>query len=195
MQFLIVPGLGGSGLQHWQSLWERSYPGTLRVEQEDWERPDRDGWITQLSFAVSDAPGAILIAHSLGCGLIAHLAERDPDMPVAGALLVAPADVDAGAGLSPYLAEFAPMPLARLPFPAVVVASTNDPYVTVERARRFAAAWGARFVNGGPCRHINVAAGFGPWPAGEKILDELVRESRRHGRRVESTAGPQKALC
>jgi predicted alpha/beta hydrolase family esterase len=48
-----------------------------------------------------------------------------------------------------------------------------------KRARFFARAWGARFVNAGPCRHINIAAGFGPWPAGEKILDELVRESRR----------------
>jgi predicted alpha/beta hydrolase family esterase len=63
MQFLIVPGLGGSGPTHWQSLWERSYPGTMRVDQGDWERPDRDGWIDQLHQAIrapcrpgSDAP-------------------------------------------------------------------------------------------------------------------------------------------
>ena len=150
-----------------------------RVEQEDWDRPDRDAWIGQLSRAVRGAPGAILIGHSLGCPLIAHLAAQQPDLPIAGALLVAPADVDADDDLSPQLREFAPMPLARLPFPSVVVASTNDPYVTIARVRCFAAAWGARFVNAGPRHHINVAAGFGPWPAGEKILDELVRESRR----------------
>jgi len=179
MQFLIVPGLGGSGPEHWQSLWERSYPGTERVEQQDWDRPDRDAWISSLARAVRATPGAILIGHSLGCDLIGHLADRQPDLPIAGALLVAPADVDAEDCLSPYLLEFAPMPLARLPFPASVVSSTNDPYVTSERARFFAKAWGARFVNAGPCRHINIAAGFGPWPAGEKLLDDLVRACRQ----------------
>jgi predicted alpha/beta hydrolase family esterase len=178
-QFLIVPGLGGSGPTHWQSLWERSYPGTTRVEQEDWEEPDRDAWLNQLSRAVRGAPGAILIAHSLGCVVVAQLAEKAPRLPIAGALLVAPADVDAEHCASPQLLELAPMPLSRLPFPAVVVASTNDPYVAIDRGRLFADAWGARFVNAGPCRHINVAAGFGPWPAGEKILDELVRECRK----------------
>ena len=188
MQFLIVPGLGGSGPKHWQSLWERSYLGTMRVEQDDWDRPDRDGWISRLSLAVRGAPNAILIGHSLGCSLIAHLADKDPGLPVAGALLVAPADVDAEDCPSPHLLEFAPTPLARLPFPAAVVASTNDPFGTIERARFFAKAWGARFVSAGPCRHINVAAGFGPWPAGEKVLDELVRECRRQGSR--GKAGP-----
>lgn len=179
MRFLMVPGLGSSGPEHWQSLWERSYPGTMRVEQQDWSRPNRDQWIDQLAQAVRNAPGAILIGHSLGCAVIAHLAEQDPALSIAGALLVAPADVDAEDCVAPQVREFAPMPLDGLPFPAVVVSSTNDPYVKIERARFLAKAWGVRFVSAGPCRHINVAAGFGPWPAGEKILDELVRECRR----------------
>lgn len=29
---LTVPGLGGSGRSHWQTLWEESRPDTLRVE-------------------------------------------------------------------------------------------------------------------------------------------------------------------
>jgi hypothetical protein len=155
MQFLIVPGLGGSGPTHWQSLWERSYPGTVRVEQYDWDEPDRDAWIDQLSQVVRGAPDAILIGHSLGCTLIAHLMERAPTLSIAGALLVAPADVDAEDCVARQLLEFAPMPLAELPFPSVVVASTNDPYVTFERARFLAKAWGARLVDVGPCRHIN----------------------------------------
>src|SRR5436309_1777933 len=142
MQLLIVPGLGGSGPEHRQSLWECSYPGTIRVEQQDWHRPDREQWIGQLEQAVRDAPGAILIGHSLGCGVIAHLARLEPALSIAGALLVAPADVDAEGHVSPQLREFAPMPLLRLPFPAVVVSSTNDPYIHVERARFLARAWG-----------------------------------------------------
>ena len=73
--------------------------------------------------------------------------------------------------------DFAPMPLARLPFRAAVVASTNDPYMGLERARTLAKAWGTRFVNAGACGHINIAAGFGPWPDGEALLADLMRET------------------
>jgi predicted alpha/beta hydrolase family esterase len=65
------------------------------------------------------------------------------------------------------------MPLRRLPFPSVVVASTDDPYVTTERARRFAEAWGSRFVTVGDAGHINSQSSLGDWPAGFALLQEL----------------------
>ncbi|HWF93444.1 MAG TPA: alpha/beta hydrolase [Xanthobacteraceae bacterium] len=190
MQILIVPGLGGSGPDHWQSHWERSYPGATRVMQSDWSRPVRPLWLERLVVAVERGPGAILAGHSLGCALIAALAVRHPDLPIGGALLVAPADVDRAHCVSPRLSGFAPMPCVKLPFRAVVVASTNDPYMTIDRARFLAKAWGAGLVNAGPCGHINVAAGFGPWPAGEKILDELIGECRFHAR-LNPGSGPR----
>jgi predicted alpha/beta hydrolase family esterase len=174
---LIVPGLGGSGPEHWQSHWERSYPQAQRVEQADWNRPVRADWLSRLTHALRDAPDAILVGHSLGCALVAHLAWRRPDLAIGGALLVAPADVDDDDRVPRDVRDFAPMPLARLPFRSVVVASTNDPYMELERARALAQAWGARFVNAGACGHINVAAGFGPWPAGEALLADLMRET------------------
>jgi predicted alpha/beta hydrolase family esterase len=172
---LIVPGLGGSGPEHWQSHWERSQPLAQRVEQADWHRPVRADWLSRLAQALRNAPGAILVGHSLGCALIAHLAWRRPDFAIGGALLVAPADVDADDRIPREVRDFAPMPLARLPFRATVVASTNDPYMGLERARTLAQAWGTRFVNAGARGHINVAAGFGPWPAGEALLADLMR--------------------
>lgn len=182
MKILIVPGLGGSGPDHWQSHWERSYPGARRVAQSDWYRPVRSLWLEQLGVAVERTPGAILVGHSLGCVLIADLAWRRPDLRIGGALLVAPADVEREDWISPELQDFTPMPLGRLPFRTVVVASMNDPYMTIERARFVAKAWGAGLVNTGSCGHINVASGFGPWPAGERILDELVSECELSGR-------------
>jgi predicted alpha/beta hydrolase family esterase len=182
MQILIVPGLGGSGPDHWQSYWERSYPGARRVTQSDWYRPVRSLWLEHLATAVDSTPGAILVGHSLGCALIADLAWRRPDLRIGGALLVAPADVEREDWVSPQLREFAPLPLGRLPFRAVIVASMNDPYMTIERARFLAEAWGAGLVNAGSCGHINAASGFGPWPAGERILDELVSECRVRAR-------------
>jgi hypothetical protein len=71
------------------------------------------------------------------------------------------------------------MPVAGLPFPSIVAASTNDPYMTAERARLLAGAWGARFMNVGACGRINVRSGFGPWPAGERILNELISDYRK----------------
>jgi uncharacterized protein len=149
-QFLIVPGLGGSGPDHWQSRWERAFPGARRVEQLDWNRPILPLWLEQLAAAVSSTPGAILVGHSLGCALIAHLAGRRPELRIGGALLVAPADVDRAGRVLPQVDDFAPMPTGKLPFRTVVVASMNDPYMTIERARFLANAWGAGLVNAAP---------------------------------------------
>jgi uncharacterized protein len=52
---LIIPGLGGSGPDHWQSLWQARLPDARRVEQADWDKPDRAGWIAQLDAAVAQA--------------------------------------------------------------------------------------------------------------------------------------------
>jgi predicted alpha/beta hydrolase family esterase len=92
---------------------------------------------------------------------------------VAGAFLVAPSDVEA----PDYPEEgrdFASMPLVRLPFPSIVVASTNDEYVSLDRARQFADAWGSELVTIGEAGHINGASGHGPWPEGEAMLMELI---------------------
>jgi len=69
------------------------------------------------------------------------------------------------------------MPLQKLPFRSVVVASTDDPYVTLERAEFFARSWGSRLIKISNAGNINTASGHGPWPQGEAWLDQL-RELR-----------------
>ena len=177
---LIVPGLGGSGPHHWQTYVERSFPGASRVHQDDWDRPERDAWIESLTSAIDAAPGAVLVAHSLGCAAVAHAVAARPDLPVAAALLVAPADVDRQRGAPEHrLYGFAPMPCTPLPFRSIVVASADDPYMTLVRARTFADDWGAEFINAGALGHINVEAGFGPWPEGERMLRRLITTRSR----------------
>ncbi len=176
---LIVPGLGGSGQHHWQTYLERSFPGASRVHQDDWDRPDRDAWTERLVAAVDASPGAVLVAHSLGCAVVVHAAAARPDLRVAAALLVAPADVDNGHNATDHVRGFAPMPCTALPFRSVVVASTDDPYMTVARARAFAGEWGAEFIEAGALGHINVDAGFGPWPDGERMLRRLITTRSR----------------
>src|SRR5450830_1556311 len=68
---LILPGWQGSGLAHWQSLWQ-ARQGYQRVDQHDWLRPLRGDWIARLEDVVlSTSEPAVLVAHSLGCVLVA----------------------------------------------------------------------------------------------------------------------------
>lgn len=182
---LIVPGLGGSGEHHWQTHLERTRPQAVRVHQADWDRPQQPAWTEALIAAIEAAPGAVLVAHSLGCALIAHVVCERPDLQIDAALLVAPADVDVRPCVAEPLRAFAPMPLSRLPFRSVVVASTNDPFMAINRAREIAGTWGSDFINVGRCGHINVASGFGRWSLGEEILDGLT--SAQAPRHIRST--------
>lgn len=176
-QLVIVPGLGDSGPQHWQTLWEHKY-GAARVRQDDPDSPTPEGWSARLQEVIEATPGElVLVGHSCGVPTIVHWAtlygghER-----VRGALLVAPTDVEAPETLAPYPAagHMAPLPMTELPFPALVIASENDPYSSFERAAEMAAAWDAEFVSAGEAGHINVASGHGEWEGGEVLLSECL---------------------
>jgi predicted alpha/beta hydrolase family esterase len=167
---LVVPGLGGSGADHWQTHLERSFPGSTRVQQDDWDRPELSTWLARLEDAVEARPGSTLVAHSLGCILVAHLAVRRPDLSIAAAVLVAPADVESCRDTLLTTRSFTPIPRRELPFHAVVVASANDPFMGCDRAFELARAWKAQFINTGAKGHINVASGFGRWRAGEDMV-------------------------
>jgi len=172
-RILLLPGRGNSGPDHWQTYWEQANPGFERVLQSNWETPDARDWIKNLHETIMrENRSAILVAHSLACCLVAHWAAVYSG-PVDGALLVAPSDVDAAA-FPPGPVGFSPMPLQPLPFRSIVVASTNDERVSVERSRQFAAAWGADYVLLGARGHIGSAAKLGNWPEGMILLNRLL---------------------
>ena len=175
-QILIIPGWGNSGPGHWQSVWGDELPNTRRVEQREWIDVALDDWVDTLDHYVRDcrAP-VVLVAHSLSCILVAHWASRCPTEAVCAALLVAPTDVEDGSAIPPETRCFAPIPRHRLPFKTIVVASADDPYTKADRAAELATCWGSSLWNIGAAGHINVAAGFGPWPEGRAILAELIQ--------------------
>ena len=126
---LIVPGLGDSGPRHWQSHWEKALPTARRVVQSDWDRPNLGFWTGTLLEAVREQPGAILVAHSLGCATIAHLARINGGRGIAGALLVAPADVDRDVPRTEDLRAFSPLPRQRFDQQRVLGHRKNVPAV------------------------------------------------------------------
>lgn len=169
---LIVPGWRNSEPAHWQSLWADRLPDTHRVEQGDWLFPRRQDWVDRLAQDVlacaSRGERVVLVAHSLGCIAVAHLPPEAAAL-VSAALLVAPADPERRA----QLADFAPVPCQRLPYPSILVASSNDPFCPVRLAGAYARAWGSEFLRLENAGHINVAAGFGEWPQGLQLLARL----------------------
>ena len=173
---LILPGWQGSGPLHCQSRWEQRH-GYVRVEQQEWMAPLRADWVARLEevLLTRDEP-AVLVAHSLGCALAAAWAAqtRHPHR-VKAALLVAPGDPEQP-HLRESLASWSPVELSALPFRSVVVASRNDPYCEFERARLFAHAWGAQFMDYGMAGHINADSGLASWPEGHVLLQDLMKD-------------------
>ncbi len=169
---VIVPGWRDSGPGHWQSLWQEGIPGALRVVQDDWVTPTRNAWVSALEKLVLEQDGPVVIAaHSLGCIATTHLGEA-ATARIAGALLVAPADPERRA----VLADFAPVPYAKLPYRSIVVASSNDPFCPVRLAGAYARAWGSEFVRMQNAGHINIDSGHGDWPLGLALLQSLTDE-------------------
>ncbi|MGX2032100.1 MULTISPECIES: alpha/beta hydrolase [Methylocaldum] len=170
---LIVPGIGNSGSEHWQTRWEIKHPEFRRVQQKEWNNPVCGDWIEQLEIAVSESgPHTVLVAHSLGCLLVAHWAQQ-MGRSIHGALLVAPPDPSLATFPSGAVG-FSPVPRMNLPFPSTVVASPDDPYGSPDYARRCAAAWGSQLVEIAPCGHINASSGLDNWEEGFELLRRLI---------------------
>ena len=168
---LILPGLGNSGPDHWQSRWEAKLSSARRVLQEDWEHPEVGDWTAQIGTAIHSATKpVVLIAHSLGVIAAVHVAQQLAGQEgagrIAGGFFVAPPSeraITKHAAIDPH---FAPVPTAPLPFPSVLVASRNDPFSTYGDAEDMAYAWGAALADAGFSGHINMDSGHGPWPEG-----------------------------
>jgi len=173
---LILPGLGSSGPNHWQTRWEKLNPSFRRVEQKEWDTPRCEDWVQHLDDVIASLSGnAVLVAHSSACALVAHWTRQASAANLAkihGALLVGPSDPD-GPNYPIGPAGFGPVPLIELPFPSIVVASTDDRYVTIERASEYAAAWHSRMVVIQNAGHINSTSGLGNWPEGLELLKQI----------------------
>ncbi len=179
--FLILPGRGNSGPQHWQTHWLGMFPNASRVLQADWDRPDPVDWVRRVDIAIASAPRpVVLIAHSLATATAvkwAAGAAAKQRGKVAAAFLAATTDVGNPDPSFDIVRPFAPLPLERLPFPALVVASRNDPRVTFARAQEFAVAWGADLADVGELGHIGNDSGLGLWPEGLLLLGRLLAKA------------------
>ena len=171
-----IPGLRTSSPDHWQSHLERQYPEKFtRIHQDNWAQPDCETWIKRIDRVLADyqTQQTVLIGHSVGCAAIVKWFEKYKK-PLKGALLVAPSDVE-NPHYPTYITGFSPLYLQALPFPSIVVASTNDHVVQPDRARFFAQCWGSDFVILPQAGHIEDKSGFGEWPQGLQLAEKLLK--------------------
>ena len=174
---LILPGIGDSDAAHWQSQWQSSHRNFFRVNQRDWKNPVCMDWVETLEQTVAQHDeNVVLVAHSLGCLLVAHWVTYT-NQKIHGALLVAPPSPEAAPAAAIFntmATGFLPIPMKPLYFPSIVVASSNDPYSNLDFSKSCSEAWGSRLVNIGDKGHINTSSGIGAWPEGFGFFEKLV---------------------
>lgn len=173
---LLLPDLDCEGPGYWQSHWVASRIDCRAVDLGQ-ARPDRNSLVSRLDHALRgiDAP-LILVGHGIGALAIAAwagLMSSESEIAVAGALLIGPSDAVADSADS-RLQGFAPLPATVFSFPALVVASEDDPMVSADRAFSLARQWGAGFARVGACGHFLPGDGLGWWPEGEELLDRFI---------------------
>ena len=168
---LILPGHAGSGPEHWQSRMVARLSTARVVEQPDWNFPSLAIAVDHLVAAVAKSSRPmVLVAHSAGTVLVAHAVPRLVRMgltgQIKGAFLVSVPLASALSDLPHIDPAFAQVPRDPLPFPSTIVASSNDPFGSLENTADMALAWGSKLIEAGEQGHINTASGHGPWPEG-----------------------------
>lgn len=174
---VIVPGVGGSEHDHWQSVLQRQLVSCSRVEQKDWNLPVLKDWIAEFVNTVDAVQQNIqIVAHSFGCLTTVAALAQHPRLAkkIKSVILVAPANParfgEAGfARLSQtdYQAYFHNL---KIHVPTTLIISENDPWLNFSDALQLADAWDLTPVNIGLAGHINVASGFGTFPQLQNFL-------------------------
>ena len=174
LRVLLLPGWLDSGPGHWQTRWQALH-GFERLQQADWLWPRRGDWMTRLEDALLDDPRpTALVAHSLGCHLVAAWAVHSRRVEqIQAALLVAPPDLER-VDLAPPLLGWRPVCRQSLPFPALLAYSDDDPFASAEASLRLAADWAVPAWSLGPRGHVNAESGLGDWHEGRQRLAKLL---------------------
>ena len=171
---LLLHGWGGSDYPHWQS-WlaseiAKEYGVVNFLEFSDFDFPKLETWKIELKMALKNFQPDIVICHSLANTLWFHTVSEIEN--VDKLYLVAPpsftCDIE-------ELQEFFPleMPKQTSAKEAILVASTNDPYMTLDEAKQVENSLNIPMKVLENAGHINADSGFGEWPW---ILEEVRKD-------------------
>ncbi|MEO8120972.1 MAG: alpha/beta hydrolase [Rhodoferax sp.] len=179
---VIVPGLRDHVPEHWQTLLAAKLAKMRKVVSVPPLREDGlncGARVEAIQQVVQAIEGPIIfVAHSGGVIMLVHWA-RKYRHDVRGALLAAPPDFESPLPAGYPTVEtlrangWLPAPTTPLPFPTLVVASTNDPLASYHRVKTMADQWHGTLVNVGAAGHLNPASGYGEWLRAEPLLQQI----------------------
>jgi len=170
--FLILHGLGGSGLDHWQTWLAHE----LQIRNGDvfypafsnFDSPNKQVWLEELDTVMNTIPKnqpLTVIAHSLGCILWLHYTASQNRKLANRVILVAPPspNIVLNAAITFYPVPLSGTNLTRTAEDTLFVHSTNDPYCSMEDAKCFKKL-GLPSMIFPQSGHINTESGHGKWP-------------------------------
>ncbi|MFM2479915.1 RBBP9/YdeN family alpha/beta hydrolase [Celerinatantimonas sp. YJH-8] len=179
MHLLFLAGIGNSGSEHWQRQWYLESEQATWVEHSNWEQPVMEQWLDDFEHAlVSIHEPVVVIAHSLGCVLFTEWLRCHDLGQVSGAMLVAMPNV-LGPEFPEQAVHFSNLGTYCDCCPAVIVASEDDPYASIEHAYNQGRALNAAVHNIGAVGHINGQSNLGYWLEGQMILRDLIHRVDR----------------
>ena len=164
---LLFHGWGGSDYPHWQA-WlagelAKDY-GTVSFPLiHHPHHPNPAKWERQFLDHLQSFKPQSVICHSLACTVWMSLCAQEKIEPIKRLLLVSPPSRNTDIEL---LKHFFPHSLPKSLFAkeAVMVVSTNDPYITLKEAREMQKHFGCELVLLENAGHINDKSGYGEWP-------------------------------
>ena len=143
-------------------------------QQDDGSTPTRTNGSAGIIAAVATTSRpAVLVAHSLGVIAVAHAAPKLPRGASPG-----PSSWRLPTSQRQDLAKqyghawpqggfgFPPVPLTQLPFPSMLLASTDDPFCSAGARAALRRRRGSELIEVGPAGHISADSGHGAWPDG-----------------------------
>lgn len=184
-RFLILHGLDGSGPGHWQrwlaARLEAREPGSVRFpELPEPSDPKPERWLSALrrELAALAPASPVVICHSLACLLWLRAAAAHDGALAERVLLVAPPRREDMPAVARFLDHGAgAADVARAASRTQLVCTDDDPYCPGGATEAFGRPLAIEtiVVTGGG--HLNIDAGYGPWPAAEAwALDGEVGE-------------------
>jgi len=170
---LLVHGWGGSDFPHWQS-WlagelAKDYGTVCFPKLQDTELPNKKEWAAQLEEHILAFQPDIVICHSVANILWFHLCNERKLPNVKKLYLVAPPSLQCDIK---ELKSFFPVDIPKdlCAQEAILIASTNDPYMTLEEAQNLQKHLDVEMKVLKDAGHINTDSGYGTWPW---ILQEI----------------------
>jgi len=174
---LLLHGWGGSDSPHWQS-WlageiAKDYGKVSFLKFSDFDTPKIDVWKEELLEELAKFKPDIVICHSLANILWFHLCnDKAIKSEVAKLFLVAPPSINSDIE---ELKSFFPLqtPSNLYAKKALLIASTNDPYMTTDEAIKLKESLNIEMIILQNAGHINADSGYGKW---EWIFKELKKD-------------------